>query len=220
MSNDNNGSAVTDQNVSDNGQTNQGDSQPIKREDHIRAVEDLKKFKAQARDFETKYLSLQNEIESLKTQKLTETNDYKSLYEQAATKNKDLETRYSKLKENVVYNEKFKAAQQALLEAGMKREAIKILEKEALDEILVEHTSEGRMLLSGVDEFKEKFRNSYQFAFEDKTKARVNGGGGGGGMTGEKVTADHVIAVEKKHGRGSAEYANALNQYVSQRNKK
>lgn len=210
------GSAVDSQGANE---TNQ-QTQSIKYEDHLRAIEDLKKFKARSRELESKLEQLSTEIEQEKHRKLSDSNDFKTLYEQASSKNKEWESRYQKLKENVVYNEKYKAAQKALLDAGIRKDALKILEREDLEPIVVEHTSEGRMLVSGVEEYVDSFRKNFGFAFEDKSKTRVNGNGGTIDMTsGQKIDAAKLIELERKHGIKSPEYLAAYAEYKKQKQK-
>lgn len=198
----------------------QGSSQTtIKPEDHLRAIEDLKKFKARSRELETQLQTVQQEIEEQKNKKLTDSNDYKTLYEQVTAKNREWETKYSKLKENVVYNEKYKSAQNALLSAGIRKEALKILDKEDLEQIVVEHTSEGRMLVNGLDEYVDSFKKNYGFAFENKQQTRVNGAGGNNNSQdfGAVMTPSKLFEIEKKHGIRSEHYTNALTQYKKQK---
>jgi hypothetical protein len=191
----------------------------IKPEDHLRAIEDLKKFKARSRELETQLGQIQQEIEEGKHKKLTESNDFKTLYEQASAKNKEWEARHQKLKESVVYNEKYKAAQTALLGAGIRKDALRILDKEDLGPIVVEHTSEGRMLVSGVDEYVDSFKKNYGFAFENKQQTRVNGAGGSSTYSDGGMTPAKLYEIDKKNGVTSGEYRQALEQYRKQRTK-
>lgn len=219
MSTDNGSGASNDSQGSAGENQSGNQSTTIKPEDHIRALDDLKKFKAQSRELETKLQQLQGEMEEQKNRKLTESNDYKTLYEQATAKNKDWETKYSRLKDNVVYNEKYKAAQKALIDAGIRKEALKILDREDLGQIVVEHTSEGRMLVNGVEEYVDSFKKNFAFAFENKQASRVNGGGGGdGGSTGDTtMTPVKLYEIEKKHGVRSDQYRAAVEQYRKQK---
>jgi hypothetical protein len=193
----------------------------IKPEDHLRAIDDLKKFKAKSRELETKLQQLMQEQESLKEKGLTEANDFKSLYEQAKNKNAEWEARYSKMKENIAYNEKYKAAQAALINAGIRKDALKLLDKEPLDEIIVEYTSEGRTLTSGVEEYVDKFKKEFgAFAFESKGPTRVNGSGGSSSMSSDgPITAAEVYMIERKHGLTSNEYKSAVEQFKKQKNR-
>jgi hypothetical protein len=160
---------------------------------------------------------MQSEIENLRDGKMKDQNDFKSLYEQASTKNKEWENKYTKLKENIVFNEKYKAAQSALLNSGIRKDALRILDKESLDEIIVEHTSEGRTLVSGVDEYVDSFKKNFAFAFEDKKSAVVNGSGGGANMNTGSITPAKLFELEKKHGVTSDEYRNAIASYRKQK---
>lgn len=219
MSTDNGSSASNDSTGSAEESGSHQQQAQIKPEDHLRALDDLKKFKALSRELEGKLQTIQTEIEEQKNKKLSESNDFKTLYEQASAKNKEWEGRYQKLKENVVYNEKYKAAQTALLNAGIRKDALKILDREDLEPIIVEHTSEGRMLVSGVNEYVDAFKKSYGFAFEDKKQTRVNGGGGmnGGQNFSGGMTPTKLYEIEKKYGVRSDEYRAAVSEYKKQK---
>jgi hypothetical protein len=219
MSTDAGSSASQDSQVSDQTESTSTTQTQIKPEDHIRAIDDLKKFKARSRELEAQLTQIQQEMDESKSRKLTESNDFKALYEQASAKNKDWEIRYSKLKENVVYNEKYKAAQTALIGAGIRKEALRILDKEDLEPIVVEHTSEGRMLVSGVDEYVDSFKKNYGFAFDVKQQARVNGSGGNTQSFDSSMSPAKLYEIEKKHGILSGEYRSAIEQYKKQRTK-
>lgn len=219
MSTDNGSSASQEsQGSAEETQTGNQATTTIKPEDHMRAIEDLKKFKARSRELETQLQTIQQEAEEQKNKKLTESNDYKTLYEQASQKNKDWETKYSRLKENIVHNEKYKAAQKALIDAGLRKDALKILDREDFGSIVVEHTSEGRMLVNGVDEYVDSFKKNYAFAFDNKQPAKVNGGGGNAsGAFDSTMTPAKLYEIEKKHGVRSDQYRAAIEHYKKQK---
>ena len=216
MSTDNGSSASQDSQDSVNENQN-GNQQTIKQEDHLRAIEDLKKFKARSRELETQLQQIQLEMEEQKNKKLTEANDYKSLYEQSSQKVKEWEAKHSRLKESMAYNEKYKEAQKALLDAGLRKDALKILDNENLDSIIIEYTSEGRTIPNGVSEFVDSFKKNYSFAFEQKSPARVNGSGGNASSQFDSsMTPAKLFEIEKKHGVRSDQYRAAIEQYRKQ----
>lgn len=222
MSTDNGSSASQDQTGSagedQSGTQTTNQQMQIKPEDHLRAIDDLKKFKARSRELESQLQSYQQEMEAMKTKGLAESNDFKTLYEQASNKNKEWEQKFNKLKENVVFNEKYKAAQKALLDAGIRKEALRILDKEDLEPIIIEHTSEGRMIPTGVEEYVDMFKKNYGFAFEQKGQARVNGGGGNTTIEmSQAMTPSKLYEIEKKHGVRSDQYRAAIEQYKKQK---
>lgn len=179
----------------------------VKPEDHAKVLSDLQKIRQENE-------ALKNEKATAEQKRLAETNDFKSLYEQEKTARTELKTKYEKLKGNVEYNEKFKAVQTALVTAGVKAEALKILEKETLSEVIVEKTSEGRMLVQGVDLYVDKFKKDYAFAFDTKKVDKINGGGGSGGTESSgDMTAAKLFEIEKSKGTKSPEYLSALEQY-------
>lgn len=193
---------ATDQNNPNPGGAGDGQdpSKVIKPEDHQRALDDMHKFKRQAAEFEAKFNELSTQLSELKKNDLKGKEDYKALWEASEAEKNSLKAETTKLKQSVVLTEKFKAAQSALMTAGLKKEALKILERETFDEIVVEWTSEGRILTNGVDTFVDKFKKEFPFAFQSAAAPTFNGGGGGGsgGSGGEEITPAKIIELEMK----------------------
>ncbi len=141
--------------------------------------------------------TLKKELDAIKADKLKEKEDYKTLFEQSEASKKEIQEKHDGLKSKVVYNEKYKAVSAKLLESGLKKEAMKILDKESLDDVKVEFTSEGRINVLGADLFAEKFKKDFAFAFEQKKAPNVNGGGGGsGGGGGNETSDDDLLTAE------------------------
>lgn len=169
---------------------------------------------------------LEAELKEIRDGKLKEQNDFKTLFEQEQANHKETQTRLTKLKENVQYNEKHKAVAKALRERGLKAEAETLLDKESLDGVRIETTSEGRFLVHGADTFADSFKKKFAFAFEEKKNPNVNGGGnGGGGGDGgggddEPIDGAKLFKIEKEKGRNSPEYKAAFEKFKAQKLKK
>lgn len=187
-------------------------------EDHKRALDDLHKFKTQAREYESKLSELQTKLESRSKEELEGQGNFKTLYEQEKQARAELEKKYGGLKESITYNEKFKAANAALAKAGLRPEALKILERESLEALEVEATSQGRFLVHGVDLFVDNFKKSFPFAFQDQKPPTVNSGGGASGSMGDdELTPAYMVKLEKTD---RAKYLELLPKFLEQRKKK
>jgi hypothetical protein len=188
----------------------------VKWSDHKRALDDLARFKSQAKDAREKAEKAARDLEELKTKLHTEGNDYKSLYETAKSKLEAAETERVQLKQGVVYGERYRAVFPALKEAGLRADAVKLLDMQSLEELEIEATSNGRFIVNGVKDFVEEFKKQYPYAFETK-RVRVNGGGAGGdGGTKPKAwTPDTLFKLEQdcKRKGDMAPYFKAIGEY-------
>lgn len=199
----------------------------INPEDHQRALDDLHKFKRQASEFEVKFNELTAQMNELKKNDLKGKEDYKALWEASEAEKNSLKAETTKLKQSVVLTEKYKAASTALMAAGLKKEAMKILDRESFDEIVVEWTSEGRILTNGVETYVDKFKKEFPFAFQTAQAPTFNGGGGGSGGAGgdDEITPAKIVQLEMQMKRtGKAEdrtaYYDAVKRYTEQKKKK
>jgi hypothetical protein len=199
----------------------------IKPEAYQRALDDMHAQKRRAAELEVKVGELSTQLSDLKKNDLKGKEDYKALWEASEAEKNALKTETTKLKQSVVLTEKFKAAQSALLQAGLKKEAMKILDRESFDEIVVEWTSEGRILTNGVETYVDKFKKEFPFAFQAAQPPQFNGGGGGSGPTGdEEITPAKIIALEQKMKARDAKqedrdnYYGAVKKYQEQKKKK
>lgn len=225
-----NDGGADNQNSGGTGNSQDPNQKVIKPEDHQRAIDDLHKFKRQASEFEVKFNELQAQMSDLKKNDLKGKEDYKALWEASEAEKNTLKAETTKLKQSVVLTEKYKAAQSALLQAGLKKEAMKILDRESFDEIVVEWTSEGRILTNGVETYVDKFKKEFPFAFGTAEAPKFNGGGGGAGNPSagadEEMTPAKIIQLEQKMKSFGAKpedrtaYYDAVKKYQEQKKKK
>lgn len=115
--------------------------------------------------------------------------------------------------DRVKYSEKFKAASQALTKAGLRPDAMKILERDSLDELQV-GTANGRFVVDGVDTFVDRFKSEFDFAFL-KEDVKINAGGGGAGNTTKQtLTPEYMVELEVKDPK---KFKELLPEYYKQR---
>lgn len=170
----------------------------INPQDHERALKDMLKFKAKAKELETTLaqkeqdllakeqalLEKQNDYKSIAEIKEKQALDYKAKWETEAKKNQDFwETYYQNEKKNAVFKE--------ALKAGLRKEAESDLDLIPYDDVAIERTDQGRVLTHGVDSFVEKLKQTRPHWFQSKGVANINSGGSNKSPveTGELTTA-------------------------------
>lgn len=173
--------------------TTQQQEKLVKWDDHKRAIDDMHKYKAQARQLEAERETLKRQFEEAG---LKQKEDFKTLYEKEKEMRLDAESKFRSTLESVVYNEKFKAASQALIKSGLKPEAIKIVARDELKDIVVETTSEGRFLVNGVETFVDYFKREHPYAFQQVQASNINGNGGVVSVESSQVTPAMILEAE------------------------
>jgi hypothetical protein len=195
----------------------------VSKADHQRVLDDMMKFKKNFNDTAKENEDLKARLEALEKAGKESSGDFKSLAEQYKNTADEWKGKYDGLKGSIVINEKHKAASQALLKAGMKADALKILEKEDFKDIEVEATTSGRFLVHGVDLFVDKFKKEYPFAFGTGEAPVVNTGGGGSSNDhGDELTPKrlHEIEIECRKKNDMNPYYEAVKKYSAQKAKK
>lgn len=136
-------------------------------------------------------------VKDLETKALTEKEDFKSLAERRQQERDDLQHELEKTRKAFQTEFKSQALREAAIKAGL-RDA-KDLDLLNLDDILVEVTSEGRMLLHGVEDFVSDLKAGRPHWFQDKTGPKFNGGGTSRGTAGsEELTPQKLVALERQ----------------------
>lgn len=181
---DDDGGAGDDDDGGDGG----GGDEPVSRADHQRAVNDMLRFKTKARSLESTVGDLQRQIEELRTKGDQGggdgKTDWKALYERTKGELETERTKGGELKTSVVYNERYRAVLPLLQEAGLRKDAVTLLDKETLDDLEIEATSNGRFIVHGAESYVDEFKKRYPYAFNQKKAPNVNAGGGRGGSGG------------------------------------
>lgn len=184
-----------------NNQNNQsGDqSKPIDPNDHKRALDDLHKFKSAAKAEAERAAKLAADLEAIKAESLRSKEDFKTLYEKTQSKLAEKEQESAKLKQSVIYAERYRSVLPVLKEAGLRDDALNLLDMVSLDDIEIEATTNGRFICNGMDRFAETFKARYPFAFKEKQMPNVNTGGGQGKPgTPEKLDAAALFKLEQE----------------------
>lgn len=167
-------------------------------EDHKRAIDDLHKYKSKWRESSEKIDELTQQLENMKQTSLKEKEDYKSLYEQTVGQLDEERNRNKSLKDSVIYSEKYRAVYPQLKKMGFRDEAQNLLDMLDLKDLEVETTSEGRFLVSGVDQWAETFKAKYPYAFKQALGPTVNSPGSSLPPKEDKLTPAKLFEIEKE----------------------
>lgn len=183
-------------------------------------------YKADMLKWKDKYRATQGELEKLRNEKaeadkkrMTDSENWKGAWEKTENELKAEKEKNQRLLANVQYSEKYRAVLPKLREMGLRADAERLLEKESLDEIELEATSNGRFIPSGVDQYAEAFKKNYAFAFEEKRVGDVTSIRGSKGV-GESITVHDVIAAENEFKKGKMpekQFHDIYNRYQEQR---
>jgi len=200
-----NDSGATNQDDQTDPQNNENDqddqqSKPIDPNDHRRAIDDMMKYKKQARSTGDRLKTLETENEKLKTQHLKSQNNYKGLYEETSQRLKEQTERNQALHTSIINHARRESVLPRLHEMGLRKDAHNLFQMSDLDVIDVETTSAGNVIPveSSVQEFCQTFKNQFSYAFDDKRKPVVNSSGGANVLNGKAhLTAQDVFKIER-----------------------
>lgn len=116
-----------------------------------RVEADLMKAKAEAK-------KLAQELEQRHKQSLREKEDYKTLAHEYETKYKEESEKNQALVQAQIHEKRYAAVERAALQAGIREDAITDLELLNLNEVEVEVTSTGRMIVNGAEDFVARLK--------------------------------------------------------------
>lgn len=144
---------------------------------HERAVKDVSRLKSKVKELESLLSERDKALETKEQERLAEQQDWKTLaenyktkYETESNKNKDFwNSYYQNEKKNAVFKE--------ALKAGLRKEAEVDLDLLQFDEVAIEKTDQGRVLVHGADSFVEQLKSNRPHWFQTKGAANINSGG-------------------------------------------
>lgn len=185
----------------------------VKESDHKRVLDDMHKFKKQNKELLSKLGEFEKKLQEAETSKLHEKQDYKTLYETEKQLREQVEKTKRELQSTVLYNEKFRAASQALTKAGLRPEAMSLLDNNPLDEIQVD-VANGKFIVDGVDTLVESWKSKFGFAFSQENVKINNGGGATKTQKTQELTPAYMVQLETKD---PEKYKEMLPLYMKQR---
>lgn len=162
-------------------------------DDHKRALDDLHRFKREAKEY-------QDKLNSMEAKSLAEKEDFKTLAERYQKEAEQLRTERDDRDKAYVYEKKYSQVLSKAQSAGLRNPSD--LELIGLDDIKHEITSEGRVLVSGVDEFVDHLKKTRPHWFQDGEIPTFNGGGASKKKTeSEELTVGQFVELERKYKR-------------------
>ncbi len=184
--------------------------------DKERALEDLKKIKAQNVELLEALKKKDEAIEESRLAKLKEQEKFQELAETWQQKAQDAEQKASGLEKSMIYAKKFDAVKTAALQAGIKKEAIDDLEMLDFGDVDIEYTSTGRVNVLGAGKFVENIKITRPHWF-GKKGASVNPSEPGVVGSSSIKYADLLKAEEQAKKTGDyATYSALHKKYVQQ----
>lgn len=173
----------------------------VPKADAERALNDMHKFKREAKEKEKKLEELSNKLKSMEEMSYKEREDYKTLYEKAKEENEELNQRYSGLKSDVYNNQRLSAVEKAAIKADIKDSALEDLQMRLAttdaDEIEVEATSSGRLMVNGAEDYIARIKDLKPHWFDDKNPSNINNNPGNYKKSGD-YSADEIFQMRKK----------------------
>lgn len=194
----------------------QAEPKMVKQEDLERALRDVHRLKGEA-------AAAKAEADAAKADRLKSQNDYKSLYETEAEAHKGTKGKLEGLEKGIFTRERTKVLTEAAIKSGLRPEALPDLELLNPQGVVVEATTEGRILVHGAETFTERLKRERPHWFQDPKAPNINTGGGGTPPAPTDVTAEMVVAAEmasKKDPTKRPEYLKLVNAFNQSKNKK
>jgi len=161
----------------------------------------------------------QKKLRDAESDKLKASGDFKKLWEQERQQREELENKLKKNTQAFVDAQKRSVVKDAMLKAGLRADAMKLVETAQIDELAVD-VDDGSFKVLGVETFVSRYKSEFPFMFA-KEPGTVNTGGTGnknGSTSGTgRVTNADVFAAEKKFGNGSQEHKAVLAKFLDQK---
>jgi len=184
----------------------------IKEEDHQRALDDMKKAKAKAKELEQR-------LAEKETQELQKQGEWKTLAEREKELRLVAEEKAERLNTALYHDKKFGEVYREAVKAGLKPSALQFLEMLPLDGVEVEMTSQGRMLVHGAESFVADLKRKHGDVLFSQPKApNVNSGGSAAENNSSEVTPQMIFAAEKKKDMAEAKRLTEL--YLKQKGRR
>lgn len=160
----------------------------------------------------------QKKLRDAEADKLKASGDFKKLWEQERQQREELENRLKKNTQAFVDAQKRAVVKDAMLKAGLRADAMKLVEQAQIDDLAVD-VDDGSFKVLGVDTFVSKYKSEFPFMFAKDPGTVNTGGTGNRGIstsTGPVKSTD-VFAAEKKFGTGSQEHKAVLAKFLDQK---
>lgn len=181
----------------------------VAREDMDRALTDLKKWKAKAKE-------LEDAVKAKEVASLKEKQDWQKIAEMKEIEAKEATEREEGLKKAIATDKKYNAVLAAASSLGLRKEAVDDLNMLDMSDVQIEYTNMGRVAVHGADKFAERLKTLKPHWFGQKSN-KVNSNSPDVEM-GEKITMKQIRDAERKYQETGdlAPYQNILKMYKKQ----
>lgn len=182
----------------------------VSKEDMDRALTDLKKYKAQAKE-------LADQIKAKEVAALKEKQDWQKIAEIKEQEAKSALEEKESLKNAITADKKLNAVLSATAAMGLRKEAIEDLTLLDMSDVQIEYTNTGKVSVIGADKFAERLKTLRPHWFGQKSN-KINSNSPDVGL-GDMVTLKQIKDAEKK-ARESGDYApyqNMLKMFTKQK---
>lgn len=161
----------------------------------------------------------QKKLRDAESDKLKASGDFKKLWEQERQQREELENKLKKNTQAFVDAQKRAVVKDAMLKAGLRNDAMKLVEQAHIEDLAVD-VDDGSFKVLGVETFVSKYKSEFPFMFS-KDPGTINTGGTGTRTTtttsNGPVKSGDVYAAEKKFGTGSQEHKAMLAKFLDQK---
>ena len=196
----------------DKGDKNQEKKEFVSKEDHERAIKDLHKYKAKAKELEKK------EADAT-TKRMKDEQKWQELAEAREKEAKEAKDEADRIRTSYLGDRKYSVLHAECAKLGIRPEALSDLEGLDLEDLQVETTSTGKINVLGASEFARRLKTTKPHWFTDQKSTKINPGGSRIIDSGEAVTPAMIYEAEKKGKKSGdlSEYNELNKKYFQQR---
>ena len=173
-------------------QTETSNQKTVAWEDHKRVLDDMHRFKKDL-------VAEKSKISEIEKTRLKEKEDYKTYAERLEEENQKLKQEKDGIFNSLETDRKFEAVRTAALKAGIREEALSLIDNMELTGVIAEKTDQGRMIVHGADDWVSQFKKQHSYAFQNTAVPKFNNGGGNPHDQPKEMSATEFVALERKY---------------------
>lgn len=181
-------------------------------------LQDLTKWKSKARETEAELARLKSQAEEQKMAELRAKEQWKTIAEQREIEAKSAREQAERIQSSYINEKKYSAVRDAVGRLGLRPEAVADLDLVALDDVVIETTSTGKLNVLGAESFAERLKASRPHWFAAPSAPNVNTNGVRVLEPNGPVTPSMIIEAEKagKKSGDMTQYRDLMKRYRAQ----
>lgn len=176
--------------------------------------EQAAKLKRQIEEMQGQMGQYKSQIEMKEEERLREQNKWQELAEKYKNERDKAHNDYNQFKGSMVEYQKLNAVRQAALKAGIVEASLDDLELMNLDDVEIETTSSGRLMVHGQDDFVEKLKEMRPHWFKANRPPNINNGVSND-FEPKKLSMSEIVKLQKEN---PAEYKKQMQKILEKRN--